>query len=369
MDDDWDGRVQRFWADVSDDDEAALTAMRHLICERPDDDAVAVYEWASVHDFVGRESTAIPLYRRALDLGLDGARRPKALVQLASSLRNVGDAGGAVKILEQMDGSETVGDAPQAFLALALFDAGRPGDALRVALGALTKTLPAYRGAVNHYAGQLPSGSVVSESGAPPHRGAITSFHEPPVPAGQSPYVPGAAPSPQVEIVDSSDIWPAWFRLHSERIQDALGWRALVIEHVGSTAVRGLPAKPIIDIDLIVADPDDEQSYVPALKRSGFELRVREPWWFGHRVLRHLDPPCHLHVFGFDSPEVIKHRLFRDWLRANAGDRQLYAATKRQAAAQARRSGEHSMQYNARKEQVIREIYHRAFVATGLINS
>ena len=138
---------------------------------------------------------------------------------------------------------------------------------------------------------------------------------------------------------------------------------------MGSTAVRGLPAKPIIDIDLIVADPDDEQSYVPALERSGFELRVREPWWFGHRVLRHLDPPCQFHGSGFDSTDVVKHRLFRDWLRADAGDRQLYAATKREATVQARRSGKHSMQYNARKEQAIREIHHRTFVATGLINS
>ena len=64
----------------------------------------------------------------------------------------------------------------------------------------------------------------------------------------------------------------------------------------------------------------------------------------------------------------MKHRIFRDWLRANADDRDLYAAAKQKAAAEARSSGEHSMQYNARKQEVMREIYHRAFVATGLLD-
>lgn len=197
----------------------------------------------------------------------------------------------------------------------------------------------------------------------------IVTFHEPPVPEGQSPYVSGAGPSQDVEIVDAQEVWPELFQLLADRIRGALGWRALEIEHVGSTAVRGLAAKAIIDIDLIVADPNDEPSYVPALEGVGFELRVREPWWFGHRVLRHIDPACHLHVFGYDSPEVVKHRIFRDWLRANPSDRDLYEETKREAAAKAQTDGEHSMQYNVRKDMVIKEIYHRAFVATGLLKS
>ncbi|MDJ0315816.1 GrpB family protein [Arthrobacter antibioticus] len=195
----------------------------------------------------------------------------------------------------------------------------------------------------------------------------IVKFHEPPVPEGQSPYVPGAGPSLQLEIAEWNDAWPGQFQLLAQKIEEALGWRALVIEHVGSTSVPDLPAKPIIDIDLIVADPNDEAAYVPALERAGFELRVREPWWFGHRVLRYSEPACHLHVFGYDSPEVIKHRIFRDWLRANIDDRVLYADTKREAAALSRAAGEHSMQYNARKEIVIKKIYRRAFIATGLL--
>jgi GrpB-like predicted nucleotidyltransferase (UPF0157 family) len=94
---------------------------------------------------------------------------------------------------------------------------------------------------------------------------------------------------------------------------------------------------------------------------------AREPWWYGHRVLRADEPRCNLHVFGFDSPELVKHRIFRDWLRGNPGERDRYAAAKREAAAEANARGEHDMQYNARKQQVIREIYHRAFAAAGLL--
>jgi GrpB-like predicted nucleotidyltransferase (UPF0157 family) len=136
---------------------------------------------------------------------------------------------------------------------------------------------------------------------------------------------------------------------------------------VGSTSVPGLAAKPVIDIDLTVADPDREQDYVPALEANGFRLVIREPWWYGHRLLRTNEPACNLHVFGPDSPEPVRHRIFRDWLRGNPAERDRYAAVKQQAASAANARGEHVMQYNARKEQVIREIYHRAFVAAGLL--
>jgi GrpB-like predicted nucleotidyltransferase (UPF0157 family) len=136
---------------------------------------------------------------------------------------------------------------------------------------------------------------------------------------------------------------------------------------VGSTAVPGLAAKPVIDIDLTVADPGREQDYVPALETAGFTLVIREPWWYGHRALRADDPACNLHVFGYDSPELVRHRIFRDWLRGNPGERDRYAAAKRQAAGEANARAEHVMQYNARKQRVIREIYHRAFTATGLL--
>lgn len=200
-----------------------------------------------------------------------------------------------------------------------------------------------------------------------PSRAEIVSFEDDTPPPGQSPWVPGTGPSPTVDVAEPDVAWAEWFALLDGRIREALGWRVLAVEHVGSTAVPGLPAKPIIDVDLIVADPDDEAAYVPALEAAGFELRVREPWWFGHRMLRAADPSCHLHVFGPDSPEPVRHRLFRDWLRGNPEERIRYAEAKRAAARAALDAGEHMMQYNARKERVVREIYGRAFRATGLV--
>ena len=200
-----------------------------------------------------------------------------------------------------------------------------------------------------------------------PSRAEIVSFDDFPPPAGATVWVAGAGHEIGIEVIDPDPDWPRQYDALAGRIREALGWRVLQLEHVGSTAVPGLPAKPVIDIDLTVADPGREQDYVPALEAAGFRLRVREPWWHGHRVLRADEPTCNLHVFGFDSPELIKHRIFRDWLRGNPGDRDRYAAIKRQAAADANAAGEHVMQYNARKQQVIREIYHRAFTAAGLL--
>jgi len=179
--------------------------------------------------------------------------------------------------------------------------------------------------------------------------------------------VAGAAPATGIEVIDPDPSWPSVYDGLARRIREALGWRALQLDHVGSTAVPGLPAKPIIDIDLTVADPGREQHYVPALEAIGFRLTIREPWWYGHRCLRADELACNLHVFGFDSPEPIRHRIFRDWLRGNPGERDRYAAAKREAASTANASGEHVMQYNARKQQVVREIYHRAFEAAGLL--
>ena len=128
-------------------------------------------------------------------------------------------------------------------------------------------------------------------------------------------------------------------------------------------------AKSVIDIDLAVPDPDPdrEQDYVPALEPIGFRLTIREPWWYGHRALVTDEPRCNLHVFGFDSPEPVKHRIFRDRLRGNPRERDHYGAGEHQAAPEVNAAGEHVMQYNARKQQVIREIYDRAFVAAGLL--
>jgi len=184
---------------------------------------------------------------------------------------------------------------------------------------------------------------------------------------GQSAWVGDARPETGFAVVDADPAWPEVYAGLAARIEGALGDRVLAIEHVGSTSVPRLPAKPVIDISLAVADPAHEAAWLPPLESLGFELRIREPWWHEHRGLRLLQPACNLHVFGPDAPEPVRLRLFRDWLRDHPDDRALYAETKLRAAAEANAAGEHVMEYNARKQTVIREIYDRAFHAAGLL--
>ena len=190
----------------------------------------------------------------------------------------------------------------------------------------------------------------------------IVTFDDTPPPPGCSPWVGSPEQARHIEIVEPDADWPGVFEALRAAIVGVLGARALVVEHVGSTSVPGLAAKPVIDIDLTVADTDDEDAYVPALEALGFVLRVREPWWMGHRCLVSAHPAANLHVWPPDSPEAARHRIFRDWLRSDETDRQRYAAVKRAVAADGLMSA-----YNARKEGVIREIFARAFSAAGLL--
>ena len=98
----------------------------------------------------------------------------------------------------------------------------------------------------------------------------------------------------------------------------------------------------------------------------GFVVVVREPWWYRHRLLRGSDPDVNLHVYGPESAESARQRLFRDWLREHPEDRDRYAAAKRAASAESKAAGEHVQQYNARKEAVLRDVYRRMFAAGGL---
>lgn len=195
----------------------------------------------------------------------------------------------------------------------------------------------------------------------------IVTFSDAPPPSGASPWVGSARPQADIAIAPPDPLWPEQFAALAVRIRAALGEAALSITHVGSTSVPDLPAKPIIDLDLTVADSADEYAYVPALEATGFVLRVREPWWYEHRMLGGVDPRCNLHVWSRESPEPARHLIFRDWLRAHADERALYVDAKRAAAAESNARGEHVMQYNERKQAVIREIYARAFRAAGLI--
>lgn len=155
-------------------------------------------------------------------------------------------------------------------------------------------------------------------------------------------------------------VGPGQFAGVRDRVLAALGGLALVVEHVGSTAVPGLPAKPVIDVDLIVADSSRESDYVPRLVAVGFELAVRFPAWEEHRVLRGWEPLTNLHVCSPDAVETRRHVVFRDWLSTHREDRDAYAATKRALAAEGFTD---TMAYNARKAALVYDIYERIFAA------
>ncbi|KAE8390204.1 grpb/dephospho-CoA kinase [Aspergillus alliaceus] len=175
-------------------------------------------------------------------------------------------------------------------------------------------------------------------------------------------------PQKLIEIVESDPTWPESFAIIARRIVDALGNNLLSIEHVGSTSIPGLPAKAVIDIDVVVADSRAEDSYVPALEAAGFQFLFREPGWYEHRFFGCNDPYANIHVWSPDCPEFTRHLLFRDWLCKHEDDRQRYADIKRRAAAASRTAGETVMQYNARKESVIFDILQQAFKEQGYLN-
>ncbi len=160
-----------------------------------------------------------------------------------------------------------------------------------------------------------------------------------------------------ITLVEYDKKWLENFAREAQRIKAALGARALTVEHVGSTSVPGLMAKPIIDILLVVADSADEPSYVPALEAAGYVLRIREPEWHQHRLFKGPDTNINLHVFTQGSEEVQRTLLLRDWLRTNEADRELYARTKRELAGKRWR---YVQNYADAKSEVIEAILARA---------
>jgi len=160
-----------------------------------------------------------------------------------------------------------------------------------------------------------------------------------------------------VDIHDYDPDWPRLYEREEARIRSVLGDRVIRIEHVGSTSVSGLPAKPLVDIALEVPDSADEAAYVPALEATGYSLRIREPDWFEHRVLKGPDNDVNVHVFTAGCEEVDRMILFRDRLRESAADRELYAEKKRELAG---REWKYMQQYADAKTAVVHEIMARA---------
>ena len=144
----------------------------------------------------------------------------------------------------------------------------------------------------------------------------------------------GGVEKTEIEIFDYDPDWPKKFETHARAIADALGGSALLIEHVGSTSVPGLAAKPVIDILVVVSDSADESAYLPSLEAAGYVLRVREPDWNEHRMFRTPEKDVHVQVYSVDCPEIERNLVFRDRLRRNVEDCRRYEQTKRELAAQ-----------------------------------
>jgi GrpB-like predicted nucleotidyltransferase (UPF0157 family) len=132
----------------------------------------------------------------------------------------------------------------------------------------------------------------------------------------------------KVELRRHDPEWSRRFDQEARRISGKLGQRVGLLEHVGSTAVPGLVAKPIIDIVLAVADSADEASYVPQLEELGYELRAREPDWYEHRVFRGGEDDVNLHVFTVGTSEIERMLAFRDLLRSRLDYRVRYEKEK-----------------------------------------
>jgi GrpB-like predicted nucleotidyltransferase (UPF0157 family) len=165
---------------------------------------------------------------------------------------------------------------------------------------------------------------------------------------------PLAAP---IEVRDYDSDWPGMYDREEARIRSILGERVRRIEHVGSTSVPGLPAKPQIDIVLEVPDSSDEPSYADDLEAGGYPLTIRERDSYEHRVFKGPDTNVNLHVFTGGCEEVDRMIRFRDWLRENDADRTLYADAKRELAA---RDWKYMQQYADAKTEVVHEIMERA---------
>lgn len=156
--DEWERRAAELWAAFDDHAEAEFLAlMDELTAQLPAGHPVALFERASARDAVGQEAQAVALYRQALDAGLAQGRRRQAVIQLASSLRVLGDAAGSVAMLraEKTAAADELDDAVSAFLALSLVDAGAAREAVSVALAALAPHLASYQRSVTSYAREL----------------------------------------------------------------------------------------------------------------------------------------------------------------------------------------------------------------------
>ena len=161
-----------------------------------------------------------------------------------------------------------------------------------------------------------------------------------------------------IHLADYDPGWPLLYEREAGRVRDLLGDRVRLLEHVGSTSVPGLPAKPVIDMLLAVVDSADEPAYVPSMEAGGYAVRIREPDWHEHRLFKGPDTDINLHTFSAGSSEITRMLAFRVRLRTHDDERERYLATKRELAA---RHWVYIQDYADAKGEVVEGIIERAF--------
>lgn len=166
----WEKRVADLWQAIDGyEPEEFIDQLDNLVAELLASSAIGLFERGAAQDSTGHPDLAVPLYRAALEAGLSGLRRRRAIIQLASSLRNLGDARHAADLLieELHAASDELDGAVRAFLALALVDLGREREAVAISLTALSHYLPRYNRSLARYAQALtPSASQYIRSDA-----------------------------------------------------------------------------------------------------------------------------------------------------------------------------------------------------------
>ena len=158
----------------------------------------------------------------------------------------------------------------------------------------------------------------------------------------------------KINLQEYNPDWADMFEEERKRILNIINMKNVLIEHVGSTSVPNLCAKPILDILLGVQNSADESSYIPALESLGYTLKIREPDWYEHRMLKGFNPEVNLHVFSLGCEELQKMIQFWDWLIHNKDDRERYANVKRMLA---KKTWKYLQNYADAKSTIVGEIF------------
>ena len=164
---------------------------------------------------------------------------------------------------------------------------------------------------------------------------------------------------PAVRICPSDPLWAADAQTELRLIEDELGPVAIRVEHVGSTAVPGLAAKPIVDLQLTVVQVEPRELYVDGLERLGYSFIANPNSPDFHLFAKPLQRPRshHLHVCGLGSEHEFRHLAVRDFLRANGDEAAKYEAVKREVA---ERHPQDRLAYIAGKESCVDQLEIRA---------